>query len=405
MSRAVVLLASSVATLRSSFCNSTQHICNIPPHGEMFFLGKHRLLHKALSSYCMYVRITILMLLATVQLSAQTLGGNTVFNFLRLPGTPQLSALGGINISQVSNDIGMASNNPALLTPQMHTQMNAAFTSLYDGITNYHLSLGYHHKKLNTSFAYTLNYLNYGSTQQTDASGNLLGQFAPTDWVMQLAASRSYLQKWKYGATLKFISSDYGQYNSNGIAVDVGVLYYDSAKLISASVLAKNMGSQLKKYDGTGAEDIPFDLQVGVTKRLANSPLGFSFTAHHLHQFDITYNDEPFNNDNGFENARSKKITFDKLFRHVVLAGNIYIGDKLELAVGYNYLKRKELSIGKSGNGLTGFSMGVTLLLSKMAIRYARSQYQNNTAYNQLGINMTLNQYFGLGKWGEKIGW
>ena len=26
-------------------------------------------------------------------------------------------------------------------------------------------------------------------------------------------------------------------------------------------------------------------------------------------------------------------------------------------------------------------------------------------AYNQFGLNMTLNQYFGLGKFGERIGW
>jgi hypothetical protein len=66
---------------------------------------------------------------------------------------------------------------------------------------------------------------------------------------------------------------------------------------------------------------------------------------------------------------------------------------------------RQELSIENTANGLTGFSLGVALLLNKMQIRYARSHYQNNTAYNQFGISMTLNQYFGLGNFGEKIGW
>jgi hypothetical protein len=94
---------------------------------------------------------------------------------------------------------------------------------------------------------------------------------------MQLSASRSYLSKWKYGATVKFINSNYGQYRSNGIAVDVGVLYHDSAKLFSASVLAKNMGTQLKKYDGTDPDDLPFDLQVGLTKRLGKLTLRFFF--------------------------------------------------------------------------------------------------------------------------------
>lgn len=353
----------------------------------------------------MSLRTLIIILLFSLQSRSQTLGGNSVFNFLQLPNTPQLSALGGVNVSHISNDVGLAFNNPSLLRPEMHTQMNAVFNGFYDGITAYHLSFGYHHEKLNTNFLWGLNYLNYGNIQQTDASGNSYGNFRPTDWVMQVSASRSYMEKWNYGAALKFINSNYGQYRSNGIAVDVGVLYYDSVKLFSASVLAKNMGTQLKKYDGTDPDDLPFDLQVGLSKRLENAPFGFSFTAHHLHRFDINYNDTGFNGENGFSNESNKKFTFDKLFRHFVFATNIYLGDKVEIDVGYNYLRRQELNIGSDGNGLTGFSLGVSLLLNKLQIRYARSHYQNNTGYNQFGLNMTLNKYFGLGKFGEKIGW
>jgi hypothetical protein len=340
-----------------------------------------------------------------MQVQSQTLGGNSVFNFLKLPNTPQLSALGGVNISYISNDVGLAFNNPALLQPAMHTQLNAVFNGFYDGITAYHLSMGYHHAKLNTSFLWGLTYLNYGSIQQTDASGNIFGSFRPNEWVMQVSASRSYLEKWHYGATFKFISSNYGQYSSNGVAVDIGVLYHDTAKLFSASLLAKNMGTHLKKYDGTDPDDLPFDLQVGMSKRLENSPFGFSLTAHHLHQFDIRYNDAVFNEENGSAGGNTGKFTFDKLFRHIVLAANIYIGDKVELAAAYNYLKRKELGIGNQANGLNGFSMGISLLLAKLQVRYARSHYQNNTAYNQFGLSMILNKYFGLGKFGERIGW
>lgn len=349
--------------------------------------------------------ILIIFSFVSLQLAAQTLGGNTVFNFLRFPNTPKLSALGGVNISDVSNDVGLAFNNPSLLRPAMHTQLNTAFNGFYDGIKAYHLSFGYHHKKLNTNFLWGLNYLNYGAITQTDPSGNIYGEFKPTDWVMQLSASRSYLEKWSYGATFKFINSNYGQYRSNGIAMDVGVLYYDSAKLFSASLLAKNVGFQLKKYDGTDPDDLPFDLQIGISKRLANAPFGFSFTAHHLHQFDIRYSDMEFNDENGFNNGSNNKFTFDKLFRHFVFAADVYIANMVEIDIGYNYLRRQELNIGNSGNGLTGFSLGVSLLLKKLQIRYARSHYQNNTAYNQFGLNLTLNQYFGLKKFGGRIGW
>jgi hypothetical protein len=349
--------------------------------------------------------IIIVSLFIVCSTNAQTIGGSAVFNFLKLPASPQLTALGGVNVSQTGNDVGMAFYNPALLTPAMHTQMNAVFNSFYAGLSAYHLSMGYHHPKLNTSFAGGLHYINYGNIQQTDPSGNINGQFRPRDFVMQVSAARKYLTKWNYGTALKFISSNYGQYRSNGLAMDMGVLFHDTAKLFSASITAKNMGFQLKKYNSGSAEDLPFDLIIGITKRLDKAPLGFSVTAQHLHQFNIRYNDTLFNNDNGIDRNGNKKFTADKLFRHFVFATQIYLGDKVEVTVGYNHLRRQELNINNTSNGLNGFSMGAAMILNKLQIRFARAQYQNNTGYNQLGLNIKLNEYFGLGKFGERIGW
>ena len=61
--------------------------------------------------------------------------------------------------------------------------------------------------------------------------------------------------------------------------------------------------------------------------------------------------------------------------------------------------------VGTEGNGLNGFSIGAGILFGKLQVRYARAYYQGNTAYNQFGLNLKLNEYFGLGKFGEKIGW
>ncbi len=346
-----------------------------------------------------------MMLIFVSQLDAQTLGGSSVFNFLKLPNTPQLTALGGVNISQPSNDVGLAFNNPALLKPSMHTQMNAVFNDFYGGIKTYHLSLGYHHPKLNTNFSFGVQYFSYGNVPETDPSGNILGAFRPTDWVMQVSASRSYEEKWNYGATVKFISSSYGQYRSNGIATDMGILFHDTSKLFSASALVKNLGVQLKKYEGTDPDELPFDLQFGITKRLAKAPISFSLTLQRAHQFDISYHDTTFNNENGFENPSDKKFTFDKVFRHFVLATTVYIGDRVEFMAGYNYLRRKELNLGNGANGMNGFSLGAGVLLGKLHIRYARAYYQSQSAWNQLGINMKLNDYFGLGRFGGRIGW
>jgi len=287
----------------------------------------------------------------------------------------------------------------------MHSQMNAVFNDFYSAVKQYHLSLAYHHGRSATSWSWGMNYMDYGLITGTDASGNIYGQLRPVDWVMQVSASKKYLSKWNYGVSLKFIRSDYGEYRSSGIAADVGVLYSDSARGITASVAVRHLGFQLRPYDGSSRDDLPFDLQAGITKRLAHAPLSFSLTAQQLHRFDISYNDTSFNNENGLENASMKKFSADKLLRHLVAAMTVYIGDHLEAYAGYNFLRRRDLTIGAEGNGWTGFSIGAALLFEKIQIRYARAYYQPAAAYNQFGLNLPLNRYFGLGKWGERIGW
>lgn len=321
--------------------------------------------------------------------AGQTLGGNSAYNFLKLPNTPQLSALGAVNVSVISNDVGMAFNNPSQLREDMHAQLQVSFNSMYAGVKNYHSVFALHCDKWKTNFAAGVHFIDYGSIAQTDAAGNIYGSFHPTDYTVQLSASRQYAEKWHYGLALKFISSSYGIYRSTAVAMDAGVSWYDTARLLQVSLLVKNMGTQLKKYYNSTPDDLPFDVQLGFTKRLAAAPVQFSLTAHHLHQFNISYNDTAFNNSNDpAQNGSSKSFTADKIFRHLVAATQVLISNKIEITVAYNYLLHKELVIANTANGFTGLSLGVGVLFKKIQLRYARSHYQNNTAYNQLGLNL-----------------
>jgi hypothetical protein len=325
--------------------------------------------------------------------SAQTIGGSAAYNFLRLPSNPLLTAAGGINTSYSTNEVGLSVNNPALLNQKLHGQLNLSFNSFLGGIKAYNTAAAWHHKNFNTSFGGQVYFIDYGSIPQTDAVGNVGGSFRPVDFVVQLGAAKKYSGRWSYGLNLKFINSSYQQYKSNALAFDAGILYADSVNNLSASVLAKNMGFQLKTFTGD-REDLPFDLQIGITTKLAKAPFGFSLTAQHLHRFNTVYDDAGFNSGNNLPSANS---FFNKLLNHFVLASHIYIGTNLEATIGYNHLRRAELNEG-TGNGLNGFSTGVRIKFQKLQVLYARSNYQRNIAYNQLGITLQLNRFFG---WGE----
>ena len=346
--------------------------------------------------------ILLVLLFTSFIAGAQTLGGSSVFNFLRLPNTPQLTALGGVNVSTITHDVGMSFNNPALLREDMHAQLTTVFNSMYSGIKNYHAMFGFHERKTATNFAAGVLYFDYGSLAQTDAAGNVSGNFRPADYAAQVSASRSYLSRWNYGLTFKYLHSNYGMYRSSGIALDAGAAYFDSARLLQVSIVAVNMGMQLSKYTGSTGDELPFDMQIGITKRLQNAPIQFSVTAHHLQRFNILYHDTAFNNDNGFD-KQSSSPTIDKIMRHLIIATQVFVGDKVELTAAYNHLRRTELNIAGSANGLNGFSMGAGFLFAKIQIRYARAYYQSTTAYNQFAISLRLNEYFGLGNTGNQL--
>ncbi|HEX3023996.1 MAG TPA: hypothetical protein VHP12_02200, partial [Chitinophagaceae bacterium] len=88
--------------------------------------------------------ISFFLFLFCFQLNAQTLGGSSVFNFLNQSHSSQLSALGGINISNISNDVSLAFNNPALLRDNMHQHFDASFNNFLAGIKNYSLTSAFH---------------------------------------------------------------------------------------------------------------------------------------------------------------------------------------------------------------------------------------------------------------------
>ncbi len=332
--------------------------------------------------------VYLLFLIISLSIQAQTLGGNAAFSFLHQPNTSQLTALGGINISNISSDVGLSFSNPALLKPNMHKQINTSFNSFFSGIKNYGLTTAYDVENINTTFGFGINYFNYGTITQTDAIGNVLGSFNANDYVAQVMFNKQYKERWYVGATLKYISSNYGQFTSNGVATDIGITYYDSSSLLQVSFVVKNIGTQLKTYTrNTFKQELPFDIQFGITKRLQKAPLQFSLTLHQLQQLNIYYQDTVFNNLEGISN--NNKTSLQKLINHLIFATQIFIKDKIECTIGYNFLRRKDLNIFNSTNGVNGFSMGLGVLLKKAQIRYSTGFYQQNQLH-QLGINFSV---------------
>ncbi|MEY3432950.1 MAG: type secretion system protein PorQ [Bacteroidota bacterium] len=319
--------------------------------------------------------------------SAQTLGGSSIYSFLKLNASPQSGSLGGRNVSAIRSELGMLNENPALLSKTHHAQVSANFNFLAPGITGFYGLGAYHVEKRDINLALGVMHVQYGQQDQTDASGNSLGVFRAFDQMISVSASGTYSKKWQYGVTLKAVQSAYGPYRSLGLAGDVGLSYWDEEKKFRAGFSSRNMGSQLTTYAGKG-EDLPFDLVLGISKELEKAPIRFSITAQRIHQFDILYNDTLFTNENyGVSNPKS---FLGKLISHFVLGTELLVGDKITVSAGYNILRSQELRIRNIASGLTGFSYGIQLKLKRFDFNLARSQYLSSLSLNQVSINMKL---------------
>ncbi|MGN6508214.1 MAG: type IX secretion system protein PorQ [Chitinophaga sp.] len=355
----------------------------------------------------MKYRYVFILLLLSAYAKAQVLGGRQTFAFLDLPPSPQVTALGGITVSQQGTDLSLGLMNPALLRSAMHTQLQVGYSGYPGGVRYSNFAFAYHVPSIATTFATSIQYTGYGAVTHTDAAGNVLGSFRPVDFYWQVSASRRYLEKWAYGISFKYIRSRYLDFRATGFGTDVGIAFRDTASGWQAGLLAKNMGTQFSKYTAGEREGLPFDLQAGVSKRLKHVPLQLSATLHHIYQFDVRYADPAAEENIIIENGdtiRRNGGAMDNIFRHFVLAAQFEIGQYVEVTAGYNHLRRRELALPNQG-GLSGFSFGLGVIVKKIQLRYARSWYQRSIAFNHIGLSLPLNQWTGFGKFGDRIGW
>ena len=88
------------------------------------------------------------------------------------------------------------------------------------------------------------------------------------------------------GANLKLISSKLEQYNSLGIAADIGFIYINEYLNFNAAFVIRNFGTQLTTYAGT-KESLPFEVDLGFSQKLENVPLRWHVTFENLQQWPI----------------------------------------------------------------------------------------------------------------------
>lgn len=295
--------------------------------------------------------LTVLLMMMSLPCCAQN-DSQTEYNFLRLPASAHAAALGGDNVTVIDDDEALIFNNPALLSSVSDKTINFNYMNYMSGSNA--LSASFDHAVGDrATWAVSAQLLDYGKMKEVDEQNVQTGEFSAKD--IALAGYFSYLltDRVAGGIAAKFITSYIGDYNAIAVGVDLGLNYYDPDREWSVSLVFKNLGGELKAYDETYGK-LPFDIQLGVSKRFVNTPF-------RVHATLVDLNHPQY-----------------KFFNHVVLGADILLGESFWIGGGYNFRRADEMKVsssdGDSSHG-AGLSLGAGLTLERFKVGVAYGKY------------------------------
>ncbi len=292
----------------------------------------------------------------------------TAFNFLRLPTSAHAAALGGENITLTDDDASMVFHNPSLLNfvsdrtlgLNMMTYMQGSVT----GSASYSQFIGDR-----GSWGIQGRFINYGEMKQTSIYNEETGTFHANDFAIGGTFAYGLTEHITGGITAKIVASYIGQYNAMGAAIDLGLNYFDENHNWSIGAVARNLGGQLKAYDDN-FERMPLDVQLGISKRLASSPLRFSATLVRLNDWEYG------------------------IGKHLVLGADLLLSDQFYIAAGYNAMRASEMKISAGENDESShgaaLSIGAGMMLDRLQLHVAYGKYHVSSTSLMINFSYAL---------------
>lgn len=326
-------------------------------------------------------------------LSAQ-LGGQSVFRVLDIPASARASALGGNYIAVKDNDINLGLFNPALLNPEMGRQVSLSWLPYFEGINVGYASYAHHFDSLRTTFSGAVQYVDYGTFNRTDATGNELGQFRAGEYAFQIGAGRAIDSLFSIGANVKFITSSLDTYTSSGIALDLAGTYHKPSKGVTLSAVVRNIGYQTSSFTSE-REKLATQVMLGVTYKFKHAPFRLGLMLENLQRWDLTYpdatRDRQIDPTTG-EVVVKKTTNAEKALLHAVPSAEILLSKNFMIRLGYNFRTRYEMALA-SRTGAVGLSFGLGLRVSKVHLSYGFNQLHLAGIRNTITIAVRFSDF------------
>jgi hypothetical protein len=210
-----------------------------------------------------------------------------------------------------------------------------------------------------------------------------VGDFTANDFSFNGFFAYELSDRWRGGATGKFIYSAFETYSSVALAVDLGVSYYNADNGFSTGMTFKNLGGQLKAYTDERAK-IPWDIQLGLSQRLAHAPFRVSMTLINLNRWKYQYAN------NSSEGEQLVKEKFGRvLFNHFVFGLDFIPTDNFWLGIGFNPKVNGDMK-RQNGGGFSGFTAGAGIHIKRFDVGLSYLNYFPSAASLQVSLSIYL---------------
>lgn len=310
-----------------------------------------------------------------MQVQAQESG--SVFNFLSLPTSSHANALGGRNISLIDDDASLALQNPALLSSVSDKSISLNFLTYMQGSKMGSATFVKTAGERGTWGA-SAQFLGYGKMTETMETGEVIGDMAALDMALSGMYSYELSTHWVGGVAGKFVYSKYGPYNSVGLGVDLALNYFDDTKDFSMSLVAANLGGQVKAF-GDVHERMPVNLQWGFSKGVAHAPIRISMTLTDLTHWEKDY----------YYNPEGESSFGRILMNHINIGADLLVAKNMYVALGFNFRRANELKAAGASHG-AGLTLGAGLNLKKFKLGVAYAKYHVSVPSLSLSLGYSL---------------
>lgn len=322
-------------------------------------------------------RLVILSFVMLLCQSAKGQESTSVFNFLNLPTSAHTTALGGRNISLIEDDASLIFQNPALLASVSDNSLNLNFMTYMRGSKTGSASFSRIAGERGT-WGVGVQFVGYGNMKETLETGEELGDVRALDMAISGMYSYSLSERWVGAATGKIIYSKYADYTSCGLAVDLGLNYYDEEHDFSVSAVAANLGGQVKAF-GEDHERLPFNLQLGFTKSLGHAPIRFSVTMVDISRWSSKY----------YYHVSKKPKGGSILMNHFCVGVDIIPTKQFYVAAGFNFRRAYEMKAAGSSHA-AGLSAGAGLNIKKFKLGLAYAKYHVSAPTLSVSLSYSL---------------